>query len=315
MKKKLLKKYNEFIKEDIVVYDVNGKQIVISESDVKKMIADNKRQELIELRDTFSDDIIGVTENFSTLSFSDLCKRENAKPEEDYQYLQSELEKKGWTFEIIKLIFSEEANKITGRDFFEWYKSTRLDSTNGFCDVYLYFTADKLGLDKNKIFLGGDGWALFNDADEIIIRYKYGYHQTPYGQLYINEIPGLVEKYHEVALTYLQDDLKENWLDIIGKSIKIAEGSAQKYDDSILTKAAKSYAEQFITINEFTVVEEDRLIIFCQDIADSLNSRFETYLTGEQVSSQFIAYLKWVPTEVQYVDSDLIIWSKFDINK
>jgi len=309
MKKKLLKKYNEFIKEDIVVYDVNGKQIVISESDVKKMIADNKRQELIELRDTFSDDIIGVTENFSTLSFSDLCKRENAKPEEDYQYLQSELEKKGWTFEIIKLIFSEEANKITGRDFFEWYKSTRLDSTNGFCDVYLYFTADKLGLDKNKIFLGGDGWALFNGVDEIIIRYKYGYHQTPYGQLYINEIPGLMEKYHEVALTYLQDDLKENWSKIITKNLTDNPTTAN------YNKSVKSYVEQFITINEFSVVEEDRLIIFCQGIADKINSKFGTKITSEEISSRFIVYLKWVPTEVQYVDGDLVIWSKFDINK
>mgnify|MGYP003336547954 CR=1 FL=1 len=84
---------------------------------------------------------------------------------------------------------------------------------------------------------------------------------------------------------------------------------------NINDRVIKSYIEQFVTIDQFSVVEEDRLIIFCQEIADKINSKFGTELTGEQISSQFIAYLKWVPTETQYVDGDLIIWSKFDINK
>ena len=178
-------------------------------------------------------------------TFSDLCKKENASPEHDYKNMQSELErKKGWTFEMIKLLFSEEANKLTGVDFFRWYKSTRLDSKNGYCDVYLYFTADKLGLDKTKIPLGGDGWAYYElqDDEEIIIRYKYGYHQTPYGQLYINEMPGLMERYHEAALTYLQDDLKENWSNIISRSVE------NIVDSRDIVKAIRSYIELHITI-------------------------------------------------------------------
>lgn len=295
-----LKKYNDFIKESVQVFDLDNNLIVITESDVKKMIADNNSKDINELRDTFTEDIDELTSDEYTGYFSDLCKKENANPEHDYKNMQSELEtKKGWSFEMIKLMFSEEANKITGKDFFEW--STRLDSKNGYCDIYLYFTADKLGLDKNKISLGGDGWANFDEDDEIIIRYKYGYHQTPYGQLYINEIPGLMERYQEVALTYLQDDLKENWSEIINKNIN--------------DKVIKSYVDQFVTINEFSVVEEDRLIIFCQGIADKINSKFGTEIKDEQISAQFIAYLKWVPTETQYIDGDLIIWSKFDINK
>jgi len=308
--KNKLKKYSDFIKESVQVFDLDKNLIVITESDVKKMIDDNNSKDINELRDTFTEDIDELTSDEYTGYFSDLCKRANANPEHDYKNMQSELEtKKGWSFEMIKLIFSEEANKIVGKDFFEWYKSTRLDSKNGYCDIYLYFTADKLGLDKNQIALGGDGWANFDEDDEIIIRYKYGYHQTPYGQLYINEIPGLMEKYYEVALTYLQDDLKENWSEIITKNLTDNPTTAN------YNKVVQSYIEQFVTINEFSVVEEDRLIIFCQGIADKINSKFGTKITGEEISSRFIAYLKWIPTETQYIDGDLIIWSQFDINK
>ncbi len=287
--KNKLKRYNDFINESSFI------QPKLDDSNLSNI----DRDTLLDLRTDFAESVLSMADELSG-SFSDMCKKINANPEGDYQEMQKELDNLGWNFESIKNLFSEQVNQTLNQDFFEWISSNHyLESKNGHCDVYLYFTAKNLGLDQKRISLGGGGWAEYNDEEEIIIRYKYGYHQTPYGQLFINDL-GMMDEYQRVALEYLQKDLKENWSDIL---IKISND-----------RKIRDYISSYINMNKYSVVEEDRLIIFCDDISKDLNSKFGLTTTSEDVSSLFTRYLKWVMTEIQIIDGDLIIWNKFDID-
>lgn len=285
--KNKLKRYNDFINES---------SIIQPKLDTPDLI---NRDDLSDLRIDFAESVLSMSDEFSG-SYSDMCKKMDANPEGDYQEMQKELDDLGWNFESIKNLFSEKSNQTLSEDFFEWVSSNhQLENKNGHCDVYLYFTAKNLGLDEKRIELGGSGWASYNDEEEIVIRYKYGYHQTPYGQLFINDL-GMMDEYRRVALEYLQKDLKENWLYIL---IKIS-------DD----RKIRDYISSYINMDKYSVVEEDRLIIFCDDISKDLNSKFGLTTTNEDVSSLFTRYLKWIMTDTQIIDGDLVIWNKFDID-
>ncbi len=287
--KNKLKRYNDFINESSLI------QPKLDASNLDNI----DRYTLSDLRDDFAESILSMSDEFSG-SFSDMCKKMNANPEGDYQEMQKELDQIGWNFQSIQNLFTEKANQILNQDFFDWLDShNQLESKNGHCDVYLYFTAKNLGLDYKRISLGGGGWAEYNDEEEIVIRYKYGYHQTPYGQLFINDL-GMMDEYQRVALEYLQKDLKENWSDIL---IKIS-------DD----RKIRDYIISYITMDKYSVVEEDRLIIFCDDISKELNSKFGLTTNSEDISSLFTRYLKWIMSETEIIDGDLIIWNKFDID-
>ena len=56
------------------------------------------------------------------------------------------------------------------------FTSDHLDNQNGHCDIYLYFTFKQLGLNQDFIELGGEGWATHDEPEEVMIRYRYGYH-------------------------------------------------------------------------------------------------------------------------------------------
>ena len=233
--------------------------------------------------------------------FSDMCKRKDANPEGDYQEMQKLLDKKGWNFESIKNLFSEEANKLVTKDFAAWFNSYgKLDSKNGHCDVYLYFTAKNLGLNTDIISLGGDGWANYNEGDEMYIRYRYGYHQTKYGQMMLDQIGYTVEQFREEALVYLQQDIKENWDQIISSSVK--------------RKGIESFLRSSIQIQDYTLVEDDRMIIYTNEMADAINKAFPDTTTSEEMSAGIVKYLEWAGTDIEVIDGDVVIWGKFKVD-
>jgi hypothetical protein len=318
--KKNLKKYNDFINESLVAKSKLTKQeldTIISKIILK--VPGDWKEKISDLRDDFEESVVNMA-GFFPGWFSDMCKRKDANPEGDYQEMQKLLDKKGWNFESIKNLFSEEANKLVDKDFDGWFNSYgQIGSQNGHCDVYLYFTAKNLGLNTDIISLGGDGWANYNEGDEMYIRYRYGYHQTKYGQLMLDQIGYTVEQFREEALVYLQQDIDENWNEMISSSVmrngvinKVPVRRSDLNDNTI--KNLTSFLKSSIQIEEYTLVEDDRMIIYSNEIANDINKNFPDTTTSEEISSGIVKYLEWAGTDIEVIDGDVIIWGKFKVD-
>jgi hypothetical protein len=310
MSKKSLKRYNDFINESLVAKPKLTKQeldTILSKIILK--VPGNRKEKISDLRDDFEESVINMADFFPGW-FSDMCKRKDANPEEDYQEMQKLLDKKGWNFESIKNLFSEEANKLVDKDFMGWFNSSgQIGSQNGHCDVYLYFTAKNLGLNTDIVSLGGDGWANYNEGDEMYIRYRYGYHQTKYGQLMLDQIGYTVEQFREEALVYLQQDIEDNWIEMISLSVMKVKSFSDK--DS----ARKSnFLKSAIQIKDYTLVEDDRMIIYTNEMADAINKAFPDTTTSEDMSAGIVKYLEWAGTDIEVIDGDVIIWGKFKVD-
>ena len=301
MIKKNLKRYSDFLNESLVAKPKLTKQeldTIVSKIILK--VPGKWSEKIYELRDDFEESVESMA-NFFPGWFSDMCKNTEANPEGDYQEMQKLLDKKGWNFESIKNLFSEEANELVKKDFAGWFNSYgKLDSLNGHCDVYLYFTAKNLGLNTDIISLGGDGWANYNEGDEMYIRYRYGYHQTKYGQLMLKQIGYTLEQFREEALVYLQQDIKENWDQIISSSVK--------------RKDIESFLRSSIQIQDYTLVEDDRMIIYTNEMSTDINKTFPDTTTSEDISAGIVKYLSWAGTDIDVIDGDVVIWGKFKVD-
>jgi hypothetical protein len=318
--KKNLKKYNDFINESLVAKPKLTKQeldTIVSKIILK--VPGNWVEKISDLRDDFEESVENMADFFPGW-FSDMCKRKDANPEGDYQEMQKLLDKKGWNFESIKNLFSEEANKLVSKDFAGWFNSYgKLDSKNGHCDVYLYFTAKNLGLNTDIVSLGGDGWANYNEGDEMYIRYRYGYHQTKYGQLMLKQIGYTIEQFREEALVYLQQDIDENWNEMISSSVmrngvinKVPVRRSDLNDNTI--ENLTSFLKSSIQIEEYTLVEDDRMIIYTNEMADDINKTFPDITTSEDISAGIVKYLEWAGTDIEVIDGDVVIWGKFKVD-
>ena len=317
---KKLKKYNDFLNESLVAKPKLSKQqldFIVSRAILK--VPGTGRETIQELRDDFEESVIAMADFFPGW-FSDMCKNREANPEADYKEMQGLLNKKGWDFESIKNLFSEEANKLVDKDFMGWFNSYgQLGSHNGHCDVYLYFTAKNLGLNTDGISLGGDGWANYNEDDEMYIRYRYGYHQTKYGQLMLDQIGYTVEQFREEALVYLQQDIKENWSDMISSAVmrngvinKVPVRRSDLSNDTL--KNLTSFLKSSIKIEDYTLVEDDRMIIYTNEMSDAINKTFPDTTTSEEISAGIVKYLEWAGTDIEVIDGDVIIWGKFKVD-
>ena len=334
--KKNLKKYNDFINEEITAPPK------LSDSYLQSNLDRNNAEIFLILRSNFYDRIINMTDDLKPRSFSDMCKKDS-NPEEDYNEMKSLMSKKGWDMQSIKNLFSNKVDKLCGYGIAKFVRGERtedfqevvsnledqgvskrkiedinepfgsdLDAQNGHTDIYLYFLFKELGLNPNFISLGGEGWADYNEDDEMYIRYRYGYHQTKYGQLMLNQIGYTVEQFREEALVYLQQDIKEHWSEMIASTV-IRKGTSSV--SAPLLNNINKFLRSSIQIKDYTLVEDDRMIIYTNEIAQDINKTFpEQNTTSEDVSSGVVKYLEWAGTDIEVVDGDVIIWGKFKVD-
>ncbi len=315
--KKSLKKYRDFITESSSEFD-----------EVKKILLERTRffEEILELSEL---------QFTSRRSYSDLCKTDN-DPETDFNKMQSYMDSRGFSIERVKELFSKENNSKCGFDLIDLYDGNKtninarpefqevrqwivnsrtsllrgLDSESASVDVYLYKLFEKIGLDKNLVELGGSGWSDWSNGgdDEALIRYRYGYHQTKYGQLMLQQVGKTAEDLKSDAIKELKKELNDEFNKIIERVIG--------------NKINKKFPVSF-DHNDFTLMEEDRLIIFCKEIADTLNRSNILNLyeikkfDSEDISSEFVKSLEWFKLSdddeqsMEIVDGDLVIWGDF----
>lgn len=278
----MIKRYRQFVNESIDDY---------FDYSVKKSYT---KDEIRDFRDNWIEAIIEISEDNGGVSFSSLCKGSD-DPEEDYKKFQKEMDSKGFTFDLIKEIFSKESDKLIGSnaydgpdtDIFAEIHYSPLEEKNGEIDTYLYFTVKRLGLDYKKVELGGPGWSGIEDyPEEAIIRYSYGYHKTKYGQLMMEQLDITQEQFEEYASKGFCIELINNWNEFF-------------------------YAK----IEDFVIIEEDRIVIFTKKLADYLdNSELVSRNAGiEDVNEKLIKFLKIYPfIEYDITDNEFLIHCESD---
>lgn len=250
------KKYTDFINESLIArpkFEESTSRVIISRGD---------KEFIIKRREELKESIEAMVEFFPGY-FSDMCKKRDANPEKDYEEMQKLLDKKGWNFESIKNIFSELCNKLVGQDFKEWQNQGPLDRINGHCDVYLYFTAKNLRLNPDIIPLGGEGWADYREPEELFIRYKYGYHQTKYGQMMMQQMKISQEEFKRVAVTQLVEYIKDNWESYLTRYLP---------SKGIEFQEAKIILRE-IEFGDFSTEDEVEIIISVGDLREMILNR------------------------------------------
>lgn len=278
-----------------------------------------------------------------TASYSDMCKRNGRNPKADFEKIQKYFDEKGFTLEKLKDIFSEENNKKCGYNLYELYTGDRsvlnrepfktiisslanrnlayyytiinpfstgssLDSQNAAVDVYLYFLFQKLE-STGIVWLGGDGWGNVDleDSDgefsEAFIRYRYGYHQTEYGKLWMQQCQVDEEWFQERAMQDLQKYLTDEF-------------------SSIISMVDISKDMSGLSLSNYSIIEEDRIIIDLSKLVEDINNcPINRYWSGgkddytvdeENIAARFTKELEGFHLDIELTDTDdLIIWGRF----
>lgn len=266
-----IKKYLDFIKESVEITSDNVMELRVKFRDVLDRLAD------------YAIESGGIGGGY----FSDMCKREDVDLEADFKRLQDNVDKEGFTLDVIKELFGPEADLcdqtfeqfIHNVNFPEYVYREPLDEKSGMVDYYLYRIA-KLVNSKWAPDLGGDSWSGNTDVigdEEFFIRFGYGYHHTAYGQLYIEQTlkPGET----------LEEEVK-HWEE---KGYKmVAEWLEEYWNESSLVSGVKSVTgwkfgselnklsdwRRHLKFDDYFIVEPERIIFYLQDLTKDISDEF-----------------------------------------
>ena len=304
---RIKKKYQDFINESLVAkpkFDDSLSWLSVRRGDKQFIVS--KREELKESIEVMADFFPGY--------FSDMCKKRDANPEKDYQEMQNLLNKKGWNFESIKNLFSESCNDLVGQDFQEWKNEGPLDSINGHCDVYLYFTAKNLGFNPDIVSLGGDGWSEYREPEEVFIRYAYGYHQTEYGKLMLKQNRMSEKEFTEIALTQLGKHIQENLYSVIWRFFEQKYKTSKDREFLEQGRVELLRIERNLNIEEIAIIEDDRLIIYFIQLNQILEEAVGIEFTVDELIAAFIKFLSPLKLKQFVSGGDLVIQTKEQVD-
>jgi hypothetical protein len=241
-------------------------------------------------------------------NYSSMCKRKES-PDDRFNEILKELEEYNWSFDKIRKEFDND-------DIMSLYR--RMDSQNGEVDLFFYKIFEKFGLDKDIVRLGGAGWDdIYVTDDEAFIRYSYGYHNTEYGMMSINQMDGGLEEFIKQALKYLKQWIYD---EVPLHILNIYVENDINFDK--LTGFQKSWhSTQILKINEFSLSEEDRMIIYVNDIANFLNElpvkwsesskkKMSEYfqITSQHIYEKISSVLSNFDLDIDFTGGEVIIW-------
>ncbi len=241
-------------------------------------------------------------------NYSSMCKRKES-PDDRFNEILKELEDYNWSFDRIRKDFNND-------DILSLYN--RMDSQNGEVDLFFYKIFEKFGLDKDIVILGGNGWDdIYVMDDEAFIRYSYGYHNTEYGMMSINQLEGGLEEFIKQALKYLKQWIYD---EIPLHILNIYVENDINFDK--LTGFQKSWhSTQILKIKDFSLSEEDRMIIYVNDIANFLNElpvkwsesskkKMSEYfqINSQHIYDKISSVLNQFDLDIDFTGGEVIIW-------
>ena len=209
----MIKKYQKFLEELTITMELNPQEAFRSFVEILNMV-------IRKLRDDAGDDYI----SYGLSSYSSIAKQnrkwnknwtsftilEQPDPEDNFKQINDLMSKKGWNFEVVKQLISEfpnfwhEISHAIRPDPGENIERRHLLGLSVCAAVDYYFYK----ISEGKWQLGGQTWGIKPDGEdsfstetnEVLFKMGYGWHKTPYGQLFINQmfkqkgVKGFLEK-------------------------------------------------------------------------------------------------------------------------
>jgi hypothetical protein len=258
----MIKKYQQFLLEKFSQSDFDRNFQKIDSFERVEVFTPELKQEkeyMEKLRNEFAKKIEGLSEYFDSF-FSNLASS-NGNPEEDFNEMQRIIDKTGFTLEVIKKLFSKKVCESTGEYYPYFIHRNRLDTINGYIDVYLFMLDDKLKISEmtgvpHTVDLGGQGFDKSMDASEWIIKYAYGYHKTPYGKLFIKQIGLTPDQFVEYTFMNVKDYFQEQM------------SSNFAYELSKIKNKQFDWGE--IDWSKYVQVDDDGFIIYYNDMENDI---------------------------------------------
>ena len=262
--------------------------------------------------------------------YSDLCKT-NRSPESDYKEVLSGL---GDSFKLedLKKIFNEEIDSIckyTIEDLYlgeSWdlipelsFSNLSLNQDSGLMDTFFYFLLPDLGYPNDKIELGGDSWPGYvYEDEELLVRYKYGYHRTDYGKLAIFQAGMTIEEFKKKGIKHLVEIIDDDFHKILNNAFI----EKNKYQRNNLFKNKLSAITNNFYFDRYHVLDGDRLIILTEDITEDINRYIDKLelpkesiilkLENSDINNSFKTELEIYDLDIVDGDVNLVIWDDFE---
>ena len=302
----MIKKYQQFLLEKVKQSDFDRNfQKIDSFERVEVFTPELKyeKEYMEKLRNEFAKKIKGLSEYFDSW-FSNLAAS-SGNPEEDFNDMQKIIDKTGFTLDVIKKLFSKKVCQSTGEYYPYFIHRNRLDTINGYIDVYLYMLDEKLEISEmtgvsHTVDLGGQGFDKDMDASEWIIKYAYGYHKTPYGKLFIKQLGLTPDQF--VEYTFM--NIKHYFL----VTMDIFISSEVQFE---LSRIIKTSDFNKVDIGDFDwskyiQVDDDGFIIFYKEMEDDLIQQlgdFGGFITEELLKKVIMECFRDIKDVIKIHDS------------
>ena len=261
------------------------------------------RQRLKDARSEFGDSIKSLSERFFRSSFSGLAQNINSNPEQDVEEMQRILNRAGFTIEILKKLFNPVISVFTSESFARFIETNSLDDENGYVDIYLYKLNEQLDL-NTTVFLGGAGWGdALNDnpEEEYVVKYSYGYHKTPYGKLFLEQIGISKDEFITTAYQYLKGHFKES----------VYPGILSDLKKMVHTGYASSLGDFKMDFDKYVTLDDDRFIVnyveMCNEFNDLTDNKYENSADPEWFKETILSNMRtFTGLNIQDTGDDLI---------
>lgn len=224
---------------------------------------------------TLIDDYRGFSgaEMFFVKNYSQLAQDHSITVEEDLEVIESDMYDLGWDETTLSKLFSQFELKITDE---------LMEDSIGAFDCFLYK------------WTGGDfplaGYSLDNkDSDDILIKFSYGWHQTSFGKLFLEQNDAL-ENFHEIATKALHVEIKY----FFDRIVVHAADVRQNLNKSQQMDGLREKFYKYITIESNVINVQIQKYLDAMNLVFYLNGKRtqDDYFSLQQIHSEFKKYIE-----------------------
>lgn len=212
-------------------------------------------------------------ESFFVKNYSKLAQDNSITVEEDLEVIESDLYDLGWDESALTKLFAQFELKITDE---------LIDDSRGAFDCFLYK------------WTGGDfplaGYSLnFTNTDDIIVKFAYGWHQTSFGKLFLEQ-NDVLDNFQDIATKALYSEIKFLFDRIV---VSVAD-VRQTLNRSQQMNGLRDKFYKYITIDSNIIKVQIQKYLDAMNLVFYLNtsSNVDEHFSLEQIKTNFKTFIE-----------------------